>query len=69
MSELEVIAGGKQKRMSPEQLVADLVFCNYATNRDLGVSAERAALVYGPDAEHMEVRYQTEVLGKQHGTA
>ena len=67
--QLEVVASGKTRRMSAEQLVADLVFVNYAFNRDLGISAERAALVYGPDAEVMEVRYQTEVLGKAHGAA
>jgi hypothetical protein len=68
-TQLEVTTGGKTKRVSAEDLMYNLIFFNYARNRDLGISAERAALVYGSDAEAMEVRYQTEVLGKAHGTS
>jgi hypothetical protein len=47
---------------TPDDIVSDLTFLNYAYNRDRSpeITPERWAKVYGPNTETMEMRYQRE---------
>ena len=47
---------------TPEQLMHELAFRNYAWNRHLGASYEQWILAIGPDAaQEFEERYQAEL--------
>lgn len=48
--------------ITAKQLVADLTYINYATNRDLGATYQQCLhpLAYGEAAKQFEERYQKE---------
>lgn len=46
--------------MTPRGIVNSLTHSSYAYNRDLGMSAKGARLVFGAEAEAMEREYQLE---------
>ena len=51
-------------QMTPEDIVDDLTYINYAFNRDISptITPEQWAKLYGPSTDKMEHRYQQEIF-------